>query len=84
MEFLLTFCMVFFNYYSVGIIFSNGQNWREMRRFVLSNLRDFGMGKRGSEEKIIKEIQHLKEGLEKFNGKTVKHKDKMMMGLKMI
>ncbi|XP_050959319.1 cytochrome P450 2K6-like isoform X1 [Labeo rohita] len=52
-----------------GIIFSNGQNWREMRRFVLSNLRDFGMGKRGSEEKIIKEIQHLKEGLEKFNGK---------------
>ncbi|TRY96430.1 hypothetical protein DNTS_021460 [Danionella cerebrum] len=53
-----------------GIVFSNGENWREMRRFALSNLRDFGMGKRGSEEKIIEEIPHLKGEFDKFEGKA--------------
>ncbi|XP_039543537.1 cytochrome P450 2K1-like [Pimephales promelas] len=52
-----------------GILFSNGENWREMRRFALSNLRDFGMGKRGSEEKIIEEIHYLKGEFDKFEGK---------------
>ncbi|XP_055050847.2 cytochrome P450 2K6 [Misgurnus anguillicaudatus] len=54
----------------MGIAFSNGDNWREMRRFALSNLRDFGMGKRKIEEKIIAESQFLKEKFETFKGKA--------------
>lgn len=53
-----------------GILFSNGENWREMRRFALSNMRDFGMGKRRSEEKIIEETRHLIDVFEKLEGKN--------------
>ncbi|KPP57518.1 Cytochrome protein-like, partial [Scleropages formosus] len=50
-----------------GIVFANGDSWREMRRFALSNLRDFGMGKQVIEEKIIEEIQYLTEEIGKYN-----------------
>ncbi|TNN68838.1 Cytochrome P450 2K1 [Liparis tanakae] len=40
-----------------------------MRRFALSNLRDYGMGKKASEEKIIEEIQYLIKVFESHEGK---------------
>ncbi|KAL7849989.1 hypothetical protein SRHO_G00193380 [Serrasalmus rhombeus] len=51
-----------------GILFSNGENWKEMRRFCLAMLREFGMAKRGSEEKIIEETCYLREVFEQFKG----------------
>eukprot|EP00063_Salmo_salar_P083303 XP_014058138.1 PREDICTED: cytochrome P450 2K3-like [Salmo salar] len=53
-----------------GILFANGDSWKEMRRFALRNLRDFGMGKKRIEEKILEEIHYLIEVLEKHEGKA--------------
>lgn len=52
-----------------GILFSTGDTWRQMRRFALSTLRDFGMGKRLIEVKITKEVEYLIEEFDQFEGK---------------
>uniref|UniRef100_A0A3B5QUJ9 Uncharacterized protein n=1 Tax=Xiphophorus maculatus TaxID=8083 RepID=A0A3B5QUJ9_XIPMA len=56
-----------------GVIWNNGDAWKEMRRFSLTNLRDFGMGKKVCEDKIIEESQHLIEVFKKHKGKKKSH-----------
>lgn len=53
-----------------GILFANGESWKEMRRFALTTLRDFGMGKRIAEEKILEECQNLIRVFEEHKGIT--------------
>ncbi|PIC23201.1 hypothetical protein B9Z55_016981 [Caenorhabditis nigoni] len=42
-----------------GVIDSNGATWRDHRRFAISNLRDFGLGKNLMQEKILIEVQEI-------------------------
>ena len=47
---------------------SEGPAWKEQRRFVISTLRDFGMGKHSLEGKIQEEITSLTDEIKKQNG----------------
>ncbi|KAM8953793.1 cytochrome P450 2K1-like isoform 2-T2 [Pelodytes ibericus] len=51
-----------------GIIFSRGEHWKVTRRFTLTTLRDFGMGRRLIEDKINEECDSLVEVFKSYNG----------------
>nr|AAI60556.1 LOC733530 protein [Xenopus tropicalis] len=52
-----------------GIVFADGENWKVMRRFTISTLRDFGMGKKTIEDRIIEESCCLVETFKSHKGK---------------
>ncbi|XP_066451859.1 cytochrome P450 2F2-like [Eleutherodactylus coqui] len=52
-----------------GIVFSNGENWKVMRRFTLSTLRHYGMGKKTLKNRIVEEAECLIQKLKSYDGK---------------
>ena len=54
-----------------GVLFTHGSYWRELRRFLLRNLRDFGFGKTSMEDLFQDEIAKLCQQLSKKCGEPL-------------
>jgi cytochrome P450 family 2 subfamily K len=51
----------------LGLAMTNGDQWRTMRRFALTTLRDLGMGKSRLQTRILEEIDSLIDNLRRKN-----------------
>uniref|UniRef100_A0A8C4XHS6 Uncharacterized protein n=1 Tax=Erpetoichthys calabaricus TaxID=27687 RepID=A0A8C4XHS6_ERPCA len=55
-------------YKKTGVALSNGYTWKEHKRFVLTTLRNFGVGKKSLESIIMEEAKFFVEAFEEERG----------------
>ncbi|KAI1710514.1 cytochrome p450 domain-containing protein [Ditylenchus destructor] len=44
---------------AAGVVFTDGDLWRDQKRFALQVLRDFGLGKNSMQERVLTEVETL-------------------------
>ncbi|XP_040179134.1 cytochrome P450 2G1-like [Rana temporaria] len=54
-----------------GVVFSSGKRWKDLRRFTLTTLRNFGMGRKSIEQRIQEESGFLVTAIRSHKGKSI-------------
>ncbi|GFS19412.1 cytochrome P450 2J6 [Elysia marginata] len=62
----------------VGVSLSNGLPWKELRRVSLTAMRDFGVGKKSLEEKVLEEVNAVLDIIGQQDGQPVVMKPWLM------
>ncbi|XP_030012452.1 cytochrome P450 2J2-like [Sphaeramia orbicularis] len=56
-------------FHGLGVVFSNGNTWKQQRRFALSTLKYFGFGKKSLEPVILEEFTYVAKEISAYKGK---------------
>uniref|UniRef100_W5JZX0 Uncharacterized protein n=1 Tax=Astyanax mexicanus TaxID=7994 RepID=W5JZX0_ASTMX len=65
-----SFDLILLPFVAPGLIRANGYSWKQQRRFALSTLKYFGVGKKSLEGAILDEFTYLARDLSDKNGKA--------------
>ncbi|XP_076832041.1 cytochrome P450 2M1-like [Brachyhypopomus gauderio] len=60
-----------------GVLVSNGNRWKQLRRFCLTTLKNFGMGRRSIEEKVKEEARCLVQTFSTFGDSAFNPRDSL-------